>query len=68
MKKTNEQRLKVLLKDLDSLETVVLVERLLKIADITLADIKKKPEAYDNPIFHHSFYVSVMEKIKKHFV
>jgi hypothetical protein len=45
---------------------MILRERLVKIAEITLADIEKKPEAYDNPIYNHTFFVRTCNKIIKH--
>jgi len=63
---TNDQMVKNLLKDCDMWDFMILRERLAKIAEITLADIKKKPEAYDNPIYNHTFFVRTCNKIIKH--
>lgn len=60
---TNDQMIKNLIKDCEMLDFAVLRERLVKIAEITLAGIKKDPKAYDNPIFNHTYYEHVCNKI-----
>lgn len=60
---TNDEKIKQLMKELDMLEMSILRERILKIAEITLADIRKNPKNYDNPIFNHTYYVSWANKV-----
>lgn len=64
--KTNEQMLKALYKDLSMFEAAVLRERLLKIAELTLRDLKERPETYENPLLDAQIYKSVSDKINKH--
>lgn len=64
---TNDQMIKNLLKDdLTGFDFMILRERLVKIAEITLQDIKTAPEKYDNFIFNHTYYVNTMNKVLKH--
>lgn len=63
---TNEQMIKALLKDLNTMETAILRERIVKIFEMTEEAIKKNPESFRNPIVHHSIYNHVAEKVNKH--
>jgi len=64
--RTNEQALKELIKDLHPFEAMIIRERLIKIAEITLQDIDKNPSAYDTPMFSHQYFINACEKIKLH--
>ena len=63
---TNEQMIKALLKDLNTMETAILRERIVKIFEMTEEAIKKNPESFDNIITHHSIYNHVANKVYKH--
>jgi hypothetical protein len=65
--KSISQRLQDLLKELDSIEVVMLAERIEKIFEMTANDIKENPEnwAKFNIISIHK-YLELNEKIKKH--
>jgi hypothetical protein len=63
---TNDQMIKNLIKDCDMIDFMILRERLVKIAEITLADLKKDPKAYDNPIFNHTYYEHLSNMILLH--
>ena len=59
--KTNDQILRNYVKDVtngDPMMQVILRERLHTIAIVTLQDIENNPSSYDNPIFHHTYYVA----------
>lgn len=62
---TNDQLLLKLVKELDPFEAMIVRERLVKIAEISLQNIKEKPEGYDNPIFDHTFYERTCSHILK---
>lgn len=68
--KTNKQVITALINDLDKTSygvgTALLRERLLKIAEITLEDIKNNPESWDNGFVHSSFYIDLCERINKY--
>ena len=64
--KTNEQLLRALLKDLDLIETMLLRERLHKISALTRQAITENPASFDNPIIHHSYFLSLCDKIDRH--
>lgn len=63
---TNEQMIKALLKDLTTMETAILRERIVKIFEMTEEAIKENPKSFDNFIIHHSIYNHVAEKVTKH--
>ena len=56
--KTNEQKLRGLIKSLDTIEVALLTERIEKIMELTLQDIAEDPKKYDNFFVHSSMYVS----------
>ena len=64
--KTNEQRLRAFLKDINGIEAAILRERLLKIAEVTKQSIKAEPEAYAKGFIHVSLFESVCDKIIEH--
>lgn len=63
---TNEQKLKKLLKELSSLETALLCERILLITEITLKDIEKNPAEWDKTFINKCLYEGLCNKIKLH--
>jgi hypothetical protein len=63
--KTNEDKLKSLLKNNHPILNALLVERILKIAEITEEAIKESPESFCNPIIHYSVYLELIKNIKK---
>lgn len=65
--KSISQRLQALLKELDSVEVVMLAERIEKIFEMTANDIKENPENWSKfNIISTSKYLELNEKIKKH--
>lgn len=66
---TNDKAIKNLIKELDFCNPMgfaLLRERLVKIADITEKDIENNPKAWENGFVHHSIYLDLCAKIKKH--
>jgi hypothetical protein len=63
---TNEQMIKALLKDLSTIETAILRERIVKIFEITEEAIKENPDSFRNPIIHYSIYNIIGSKVNKH--
>ena len=64
--RTNEQALRALLRDLHPLEVAMLRERMVNMAENTRIAIKNKPEDFDNPIFHHTSYLALCDKIDRY--
>ena len=62
-RKTNEQKLRGLIKSLDTIEIALLTERIEKIMELTLQDIAENPENYDNFFVHSSMYVNLSNKV-----
>ena len=60
---TNEMLLRKLIKEINPYEAMIVRERLVRIAEITLDAIKKDPKSYNNPIFNHEFYVTTCNHI-----
>ena len=63
MRKTNDQKLRKIIKDLHPIELAMLTERIETMMNLTLADIEKQPEKYDNFIVSHTAYVGMAEKV-----
>ena len=63
MRKTNDQKLRKIIKDLHPVELAMLTERIETMMNLTLADIEKQPEKYDNFIVSHTAYVGMAEKV-----
>lgn len=63
MRKTNDQKLRKIIKDLHPIELAMLTERIETMMNLTLADIEKQPEKYDNFIVSHTAYVCMAEKV-----
>lgn len=63
---TNEMKIKNLLKDLSSIETALLTERLQTISKITKNDIAKNPEQWANCFVHPNLFLLLCDKIDKH--
>ncbi len=61
--KTNEQKLRGLIKSLDTIEVALLTERIERIMELTLQDIAEDPEKYNNFFVHSSLYVSLSNKV-----
>lgn len=63
MRKTNDQKLRKIIKDLHPVELAMLTERIETMMNLTLADIEKQPEKYDNFIVSHTAYVNMAQKV-----
>jgi hypothetical protein len=63
---TNEQSFKSLLKDLHQVELAILRERILKIMDLTLDDIKRNSKDWEKAIVQPNVFMNLNEKIQKH--
>ena len=65
--KTNDQRFKSLFKELEgSVYLALLRERVVMMMDITLNDIKKHPEAWENGFIHSSMYEQLNDIVQTH--
>lgn len=65
--KTNEQMFKALFKELEgSIYSALLRERIVKIMDITIKDIKDHPKAWENCFVHSSMYEELNKIVQKH--
>ena len=63
--KTNEQKLRSLLKNLHTVEVALLVERIEKIMDLTMQSIEEDPSKWDNFFVSHHAYVNLANKVKE---
>ena len=63
MQKTNDQKLRKIIKDLHPVELALLTERIETMMHLTLDGIKENPTAYDNFIVSHKVYQSMAEKV-----
>lgn len=62
-RKTNEQKLRSIIKNLHTIEVALLVERIEKIMELTLEDIKQDPSKWDNFFVSHHAYVNMANKV-----
>ena len=62
-RKTNEQKLRSILKNLHTIEIALLTERIEKVMQLTLEDIEKDPSKWDNFFVSHHAYVSMANKV-----
>lgn len=63
MRKTNDQRLRKIIKELHPVELALLTERIDTMMRLTLDDIKENPTNYDNFIVSHEVYKEMAEKV-----
>lgn len=56
-----------MIKDMDPIEIVLLVERIERIMDSTVEDIRKNPKNWDKSFISPNLYINLKEKISKHF-
>lgn len=63
--KTNEQKMRSLLKNLHTIEVALLVERIEKIMDMTLQSIEEDPSKWNNFFVSPDLYVSLANKVKE---
>jgi|HubBroStandDraft_2_1064218.scaffolds.fasta_scaffold00002_49 hypothetical protein len=63
---TNEQLFRKLLKDLRPMEAALLRERMMNMVALNRQAIAKNPESFSNPIFHHTHFLAVMDKVEKY--
>ena len=63
MQKTNDQKLRKIIKDLHPVELALLTERIETMMHLTLDGIKENPTAYDNFIVSHKVYQNMAEKV-----
>lgn len=64
--KTNEQMLRALLKDLNTIETALLVERIKCIKELTVKSINEDSRNFETAFTTPKMYIDVMDKIDKH--
>jgi len=62
-RKTNDQKLRSIIKNLHPVELALLVERIETMMKLTLQDIEEDPTSYDNWIVSHHAYVSMANKV-----
>jgi hypothetical protein len=61
--KTNDQKLRSIIKNLHPVELALLTERIETMMNITLQDIEKDPTKYDNFFVSHHTYVGMANKV-----
>jgi chemotaxis signal transduction protein len=62
-RKTNDQKVRSIIKNLHPVELALLVERIETMMHITLQDIEKDSSKYDNFIVSHHAYVGMANKV-----
>ena len=65
--KTNEQRLKNLIKENDPILNALLVERITKVAELTKKAIEENPTDFCTLFTNEKTYLSLIANIEKHF-
>lgn len=63
MRKTNDQKLRKIIKDLHPVELALLTERIQTIMNLTIKGIEENPESYDNFFVSHENYKHMAEKV-----
>lgn len=67
MKKSpNRKNMEKLVKELDEIEIVLLMERILNIMEQTKEDIEKNPKDWNKGIIHPSLWTRLAAKIVEH--
>lgn len=61
--KTNDQKLRSIIKNLHPVELALLTERIETMMNLTLQDIDKDPTRYDNIFVSHHNYVNMANKV-----
>lgn len=62
---TNEKKLKNLIAENDPILNALLLERILKIMEITEEDIKEHPENWERSIIHPNLWHQLNENVQK---
>lgn len=66
-RKTNEQLLRELLKDIDgTIYPALLRERIVTVMKMTIADIKKNPKAWEKQFISPSLFIELDKIVEKH--
>jgi len=63
---TNESRLKKLIAENPTILNALLLERILKIMEITEEDIRKNPQDWEKSIIHPSLWHQLNENVQKY--
>ena len=63
MRKTNDQKLRKIIKDLHPVELAMLTERIETMMNLTIKDVEENPESYDNFFVSHENYKDMAEKV-----
>jgi chemotaxis signal transduction protein len=64
-KQTNESRLKKLIAENPTILNALLVERILKIMEITEEDIKENPQDWERSLIHPSLWHQLNENVQR---
>lgn len=62
-RKTNDQKLRSIIKTLHPVELALLVERIETMMKLTLQDIEEDPSKWDNWFVSHHAYVNMANKV-----
>lgn len=65
--KTNEQRLRKLIKENNSIQNALLIERILTITELTKKEIEKNPEAFRTFTTTPEMYSALIKNIENNF-
>lgn len=64
---TNEQRLKNLIKENDTITNALLIERLLLIMEATAKELEENPESFNTFMTNAGMYQNLVNNVRKHF-
>ena len=64
--KTNEQAFKELFKNLSSVDTALLRERVLWVMETTVNSIEENPDAWKNGFVHPNAYIRLNKVVQEH--
>ena len=64
---TNEQSLKNLIKENDTITNALLIERLLLIMEATAKELEENPESFNTFVTNAGMYQNLVNNVRKHF-
>lgn len=63
----NRKRINTFIKDLNDIELVLLMERLVNIMEQTKEDIEANPADWERSIIHPRLWMGLIDKVNNHF-
>ncbi len=63
---SQKEKMSLMIKHMSDFEVVLMVERLIKMMDMTVQDIKENPETWSNSFVFPKVYIDLNQKISKY--